>query len=46
MIFRHIDADLRRLYRHFLPHKWKLLIACVFLLCSASMSSITATLLG
>lgn len=41
-----VDPDLRRLYRYFLPHKWRLAVAVVFLMGSASMSSVTATLLG
>lgn len=41
-----VDPDLRRLYRYFLPHKWRLAMAVVFLMGSASMSSVTATLLG
>ena len=41
-----VDPDLRRLYRYFLPHKWRLAVADVFLMGSASMSSVTATLLG
>ena len=40
-----VDPDLRRLYRYFLPHKWRLAVV-VFLMGSASMSSVTATLLG
>ena len=41
-----VDPDLRRLYRYFLPHKWRLAVAVVFLMGAASMSSVTATLLG
>lgn len=41
-----VDPNLRRLYRYFLPHKWRLAVAVVFLMGSASMSSVTATLLG
>ena len=41
-----VDPDLLRLYRYFLPHKWRLAVAVVFLMGSASMSSVTATLLG
>ena len=41
-----VDPDLRRLYRYFLPHKWRLAVAVVFLMGSASMSSVTAPLLG
>ena len=40
------DKNLLRLYAYFLPHKAKLLLASLFLLGSASMSSLTATLLG
>lgn len=41
-----LDPNLRRIYGYFLPYKAKILLACVFLLGSASTSSITATLLG
>ena len=41
-----VDPDLRRLYRYFLPHKWRLAVAVVFLMGSGRMSSVTATLLG
>ena len=44
--FKMIDPNLIRLYRYFMPYKWRLGFACVFLMGSASMSSITATLLG
>ena len=41
-----IDPDLVRLYAYFLPHKGKLLLSVLFLVASASTSSVTATLLG
>lgn len=41
-----LDPNLLRLYRYFLPQKAKLAFASVFLLVSASTSSVTATLLG
>ena len=41
--FKMIDPNLIRLYRYFMPYKWRLGFACVFLMGSASMSSITAT---
>ena len=40
------DPDLLRLYKYFLSHKWRIALAVVFLMGSASMSSLTATLLG
>ena len=46
MSFRSLDADLCRLFAYFLPHKGKLALASVFLIGAASMSSLTATLLG
>ena len=42
--FKMIDPNLIRLYRYFMPYKWRLGFACVFLMGSASMSSITAIL--
>ena len=41
-----VDPDLGRLYKLFLPYKWQIALACVFLMGAASMSSLTATLLG
>ena len=41
-----LDPDLLRLYAYFMPHKWRLAVAVIFLIGSASMSSVTATLLG
>ena len=41
-----VDPDLGRLYKLLLPYKWQVALACVFLMGAASMSSITATLLG
>lgn len=46
MLFRRMDPNLRRLYAYFLPYKGLLLLAGLFLIGSASTSSITATLLG
>lgn len=44
--FENFDPDLIRLYKYFLSHKVRIAFAVVFLLGSASMSSLTATLLG
>ena len=41
-----LDPDLIRLYKYFLSHKARIAFAVVFLMGSASMSSLTATLLG
>ncbi len=41
-----IDPNLIRLYHYLWAYKWTIALACVFLLGSASMSSLTATLLG
>ena len=41
-----LDPELLRLYKYFLSHKWRIALAVVFLMGSASMSSLTATLLG
>ena len=46
VLSRLIEADLQRLYAYFLPYKWRLCLAVVFLIGSAGMSSVTATLLG
>lgn len=35
--FKMIDPNLIRLYRYFMPYKWRLGFACVFLMGSASM---------
>ena len=40
------DPSLTRLAAYALPYKGKLLLACVYMLGAASMSSLTATLLG
>ncbi len=40
------DPALTRLFRYALPYKWKLAMASVWILGAASMSSLTATLLG
>ena len=41
-----VDPDLGRLYKLLLPYKWQIALACIFLMGAASMSSLTATLLG
>ena len=41
-----LDADLIRLFRMLLPYKGLIALACIFLIGAASMSSLTATLLG
>jgi len=41
-----LNPTLTRLYRYFLPYKGRLFIAAIFLLGAASMSSLTAILLG
>lgn len=48
MTMKHFSLDpvLKRLYAEFLPHKWRISLAALFLLGSASTSSLTATLLG
>jgi subfamily B ATP-binding cassette protein MsbA len=43
---KRIDPALIRLYHYLAPYKWKLLLATIFLIGSASTSSLTATLLG
>ncbi|MGN1209628.1 MAG: lipid A export permease/ATP-binding protein MsbA [Duodenibacillus sp.] len=45
-LIKRIDPDLVRLYAYFLPHKGKLFVSVLFLIASASTSSVTATLLG
>lgn len=45
-ILRHFDPDLIRVYRYLLPHKWRIALGAVFMAGEASMSSLTATLLG
>lgn len=45
-MLRRMDPYLKRLFKYFLAHKIRLALAGVFLLGSASSSSITATLLG
>ena len=40
------DPALTRLFRYALPYKWQLALASVWILGAASMSSLTATLLG
>ena len=40
------DPELTRLFRYALPYKWQLALASVWILGAASMSSLTATLLG
>lgn len=46
IIKKHLDPALLRLYSYLSPYKWKILLACLFLIGSASTSSLTATLLG
>ena len=45
-LLRIADPDLLRIYRYLLPHKWMIALGCVFMGGEASMSSLTATLLG
>lgn len=45
-ILNRIDPELLRLYRYLLPYKWKIVFAGLFMAGAASMSSLTATLLG
>jgi subfamily B ATP-binding cassette protein MsbA len=45
-LIKGVDPALVRLYHYLLPYKWKLLLAGIFLIGSASTSSLTATLLG
>lgn len=45
-LFKHFDPDLIRIYRYLLPHKWRIALGAVFMAGAASMSSLTATLLG
>ena len=45
-LFKHFDPDLIRIYRYLLPHKWCIALGAVFMAGAASMSSLTATLLG
>lgn len=40
------DPTLTRLFRYALPYKWQLVMASVWIVGAASMSSLTATLLG
>lgn len=40
------DPALTRLFRYALPYKWQLVLASVWIVGAASMSSLTATLLG
>ena len=46
MTFFKIDPSLKRLYGYFLDYKPTLVLATLFLVGSAGMSSVTATLLG
>ena len=43
---KHFDPDLLRIYRYLLPHKRRIALGAVFMAGEASMSSLTATLLG
>ena len=45
-LLNRIDPSLRRLYAYFLNYKVTLTVAMVFMVMSASTSSLTATLLG
>lgn len=45
-LLNRIDPSLRRLYAYFLDYKVTLVIATIFMVLSASTSSLTATLLG
>lgn len=45
-LLRHMDPDLLRIYKYLLPHKWRIALGAVFMAGAASMSSLTATLLG
>lgn len=45
-VLKRIDPALVRLFGYLKPYKWKLVLASIFLLGSASTSSLTATLLG
>ena len=45
-LFRQFDPNLLRIYRYLLPHKWRIAFGAVFMAGAASMSSLTATLLG
>ena len=40
------DPELTRLFRYALPYKWQLVMASIWIVGAASMSSLTATLLG
>ena len=40
------DPVLKRLFKYALPYKGKMLLACLYMVGAASMSSLTATLLG
>ena len=45
-LIKHLDPDLLRIYSYLLPHKWRIALGAVFMAGAASMSSLTATLLG
>lgn len=45
-LFKHFDPNLIRIYRYLLPHKWRIALGAIFMAGAASMSSLTATLLG
>ena len=45
-IFERFDPSLRRLARYALPYKLRIAFACLWVVGAASMSSLTATLLG
>jgi subfamily B ATP-binding cassette protein MsbA len=46
LIKKRFDPALVRLYGYLIPYKWKLILAGIFLVGTASTSSLTATLLG
>ena len=40
------DPVLKRLFKYALPYKGQMVLACIYMVGAASMSSLTATLLG
>ena len=40
------DPVLKRLFKYAIPYKGKMVLACIYMVGAASMSSLTATLLG
>ena len=45
-LLKHFDPDLIRIYKYLLPQKKKIALGAIFMAGAASMSSLTATLLG